>query len=76
MLIRTVIFDFDGTLASSLDGLHVCFQEALSRFGYAGPSIDEVRRTVGLTLEESVRILTKGQCDGAQLPALIHTAAD
>lgn len=67
MPIRTVIFDFDGTLASSLEGICACFQEALSRFGYAVPSGDEVRRTVGLTLEESVRILTRRQCDGAQL---------
>jgi len=66
MFIRTVIFDFDGTLASSLEGIHACFAEALSRFGYAEPSAGEVRRTVGLTLEESVRILTHGQCGGAQ----------
>lgn len=67
MSIRTVIFDFDGTLASSLEGICACFQEALSRFGYAVPSAGEVRRTVGLTLEESVRILTRRQCGGAHL---------
>jgi phosphoglycolate phosphatase len=71
MYIRTVIFDFDGTLASSLGGIHACFQEALARFGYAEPSADEVRRTVGLTLEDSVRILTKRQCDGAQLGEVV-----
>lgn len=67
MTIRTVIFDFDGTLASSLEGISTCFQEALVRYGYAEPSADDVRRTVGLTLEESVRILTNSQCDGARL---------
>jgi phosphoglycolate phosphatase len=67
MSIRTVIFDFDGTLASSLEGIHACFAEALARFGYAEPSAGEVRRTVGLTLEESVRILTHRQRGGAQL---------
>ena len=72
MLIRTVIFDFDGTLASSLEGIHACFREALLRFGYAEPSADEVRLTVGLTLEESVRILTKNQCDGAQLERVVE----
>jgi phosphoglycolate phosphatase len=67
MSIRTVIFDFDGTLASSLEGIHACFAEALARFGYAELSVDEVRPTVGLTLEESVGILTHRQCGGAQL---------
>ncbi|MGA8182125.1 MAG: HAD family hydrolase, partial [Terriglobia bacterium] len=67
MFIRTVIFDFDGTLASSLEGIHACFAEALSRFGFAEPSADEVRGTVGLTLEESVRILSHRPCYSAQL---------
>jgi phosphoglycolate phosphatase len=67
MSLTTVISDFDGTLASSLEGIHACFQEALASFGYARPSLAEVRRTVGLTLEESGSILTNGQCDGAKL---------
>lgn len=71
MPISTVIFDFDGTLASSLEGIHACFQEALARFGYARPSVDAVRLTVGLPLEESVRILTKNRCDGAQLESVV-----
>jgi len=71
MAINTIIFDFDGTLASSLEGIHDCFQEALSRFGYAKPTADEVRLTVGLTLEDSVRILTKNQCDGPQLEKVV-----
>ncbi|HXH50297.1 MAG TPA: HAD family hydrolase [Terriglobia bacterium] len=71
MSLTTVIFDFDGTLASSLEGIHACFQEALATFGYGRPSVAEVRRTVGLTLEESVRILTNGQCDGAKLGKVV-----
>jgi phosphoglycolate phosphatase len=71
MFITTVILDFDGTLASSLEGIHACFQEALSRFGYPRPSVAEVRQTVGLTLEESVRILTREQCGGAQVSEVV-----
>jgi len=71
MSIRTVILDFDGTLASSLECIRACFQEALVRSGYAEPTADDVRRTVGLTLEESVRILTQRQCDGAQLGEVV-----
>ena len=66
-MITTVILDFDGTLVSSLKGIHACFQEALAISGYGRPSLAEVRMTVGLTLEESVSILTNGQCDDAQL---------
>ena len=66
-LISTAIFDFDGTLASSLEGIHACFKEALSLYGYPVPSLAAVRQTVGLTLEESVRILTNSRCDGAQI---------
>ena len=71
MPITTTIFDFDGTLASSLEGIHACFAEALSAHGYARPSTEEVRQTVGLTLEESVRILTDGRCRGAQLGEVV-----
>jgi phosphoglycolate phosphatase len=59
MKYRLAIFDFDGTLASSLDGICECMTEALTTFGYRAPTREEVRTTVGLTLEESVQILTK-----------------
>jgi phosphoglycolate phosphatase len=72
MPITTVILDFDGTLAASLEGIHTCFQEALSSFGYDEPSLAEVRKTVGLTLEDSVRMLTKEQCEGAQLGEVVN----
>ena len=71
MSLSTVILDFDGTLASSLEGILACFQEALATFGYGRPSLAEVRRTVGLTLEESVRILTSGQCNGVKLAEVV-----
>jgi phosphoglycolate phosphatase len=71
MSLTTTILDFDGTLASSLGGIRACFQEALAGFGYARPSLEEVRKTVGLTLEESVRRLTMDQCDGARLGEVV-----
>jgi phosphoglycolate phosphatase len=71
MSITTAILDFDGTLASSLEGIHECFQEALSGLGYASPSLEAVRQTEGLTLEESVRRLTKDHCDGARLGEVV-----
>jgi phosphoglycolate phosphatase len=64
MKYRLAIFDFDGTLVSSLDGISACMTDAYS--------LDEVRATVGLTLEDSVRILTKGRVSDAQLPAVVQ----
>jgi phosphoglycolate phosphatase len=72
-MLTTVIFDFDGTLASSLEGIHACFLEALASCGYSPPSLAQVRRTVGLTLKESVSILTSGQCDGAKLGEVLDS---
>ncbi len=70
-LISTAIFDFDGTLVSSLEGIHACFMEALALYGYSVPLLAEVRQTVGLTLEESVRILANGRCEGARLDGVV-----
>jgi len=55
MSVKLIIFDFDGTLASSLEGISACMGKALNLFGYRRPSIDKVRATIGLTLEESIR---------------------
>ena len=71
MKYRLAIFDFDGTLVSSLESITECMTTALNAFGYAVPSPEEVRRTVGLTLEESVSILTKRKVPVAQLPEVV-----
>jgi phosphoglycolate phosphatase len=71
MKYRLAIFDFDGTLVSSLDAIAECMSDALTAFGYRAPSRDEVRTTVGLTLEESVAILTKRKASAAQLTEIV-----
>ncbi|MGB7283875.1 MAG: HAD family hydrolase [Candidatus Acidiferrum sp.] len=71
MKYRLAIFDFDGTLASSLEGISACMKDALGVFGYRTPSLEEVKSTVGLTLEDSIRILTKRQISDAQLPEVV-----
>ena len=59
MKYRLAIFDFDGTLTSSLDGINTCRSDALTTFGYRAPALDDVRATGGLRLEESVQIFYK-----------------
>ncbi len=55
MKYRLAIFDFDGTLASSLDGISACMTDALTAYGYAAPSLDEVRATVGRLLQSEAQ---------------------
>jgi phosphoglycolate phosphatase len=71
MKYRLAIFDFDGTLASSLEGISACMTEALIAFGYRPPSQEEVKATVGLTLEDSIRILARQRLSDAQLPEIV-----
>ncbi len=63
MPIKTIILDFDGTLASSLEGIWACMRETLAHYNFAEPTLQQVRRTVGLTLEESMHRLTQGRCE-------------
>ena len=72
MKYRLAIFDFDGTLASSLDSIHTCMCEALPAFGIRAPSREDVRATVGLTLEESVNILADGNVSTSQIHEVVE----
>ena len=58
MKYQTYLFDFDYTLADSSRGIVLCFQTVLKANGYTAVSDDEVKRTIGKTLEESFAILT------------------
>jgi phosphoglycolate phosphatase len=60
--IKTVILDFDGTLASTLEGIWTCMCETLTHYNFAAPTPQQVRTTIGLTLEESMHRLTEGRC--------------
>jgi len=73
MCIKLIIFDFDGTLASSIEGITVCMGKALHLFGYRRPSGDRVRATIGLTLEDSIRKLTKWACPESDIPLVVRT---
>lgn len=63
MSIKTAILDFDGTLASSLEGIWASMQETLAHYSFAEPTLQQVRATIGLTLEESMHRLTEGSCE-------------
>lgn len=73
MSVKLIIFDFDGTLASSLEGISACMGKALNLFGYRRPSIDKVRATIGLTLEDSIRKLTRWACPESDIPLVVRS---
>ena len=60
----TYLFDFDYTLADSSRGIVTCFRNVLNRHGYTRPTDNDIKRTIGKTLEESFSILS-----GEPIPA-------
>jgi phosphoglycolate phosphatase len=58
-----IVFDFDGTIADSADGIAQCMAAAFELSDLPQPSAADVRRRIGLTLEESIRQLTSGRLD-------------
>lgn len=54
----TYLFDFDYTLADSSKGIVLCFRHVLDLHGYTGITDENIKRTIGKTLEESFSILT------------------
>lgn len=54
---RAVLFDFDFTLADSTPGVLDCFAFGFERLGLPNVEAERVRRTIGLTLDEALRIL-------------------
>lgn len=59
MSYTTYLFDFDYTLADSSRGIVTCFRNVLNRHGYTAPTDDDIKRTIGKTLEDSFSILTE-----------------
>ena len=54
--IHTLIFDFDGTLADTADGIVATATETLHRLGVDGVTPEAIRATIGLPLGASLRI--------------------
>lgn len=53
-----LLFDFDCTLADSTQGIVMCFQHVLQKHGYGRVTDEDIKRTIGKTLEESFTILS------------------
>lgn len=55
---EAVIFDFDYTLGDSTGGIVLSVNYALHRLGYPEKSVEEIRKTVGLSLKNTFNCLT------------------
>ena len=65
LLPEVIVFDFDYTLADSSKPVIECVSYALSGVGLPAASDDDIRRTIGLSLPESLARLTGPQDQGA-----------
>lgn len=70
-MIKTLVFDFDGTLASTAEGIHACMCETFHAFGYPRPWLADVRKTIGLLLEPSIRQLIPNDGRESRIPAML-----
>ncbi len=56
---NTILFDFDFTLADSSQGIFKCINYALNKMNLAEQDYDTIKYTIGHSLPETYRILTK-----------------
>ena len=56
---KAAVFDFDFTLVDASKGIILCYNNSFRDFGLPLHSDDEIKATIGLTVEESYCILTK-----------------
>ena len=52
-MLKAVIFDFDYTLGDSTNGIALSINYALEQLHYPTRSIDEIKKTIGLSLKET-----------------------
>lgn len=57
-MLKAIIFDFDYTLGDSTNGIALSINYALEQLGYAARNMEEIKRTVGLSLKETFFALT------------------
>ena len=56
-MIKTILFDFDGTLVDSAPGIVKTMQQTFRRMGVAVPDEDAMRATIGLPLDKALQML-------------------
>lgn len=57
-MFKAIIFDFDYTLGDSTNGVVLSVNYALEKLGFDIKNIEEIRKTIGLSLKETFSVLT------------------
>lgn len=57
MRYRLILFDFDGTLCDSRDGIVQCMGHAFRSFGRSAPGVEAVQRVIGLPIADCFKRL-------------------
>lgn len=66
-----IFFDFDYTLGDSTDAIAEGYRRGFAALGLPGPTVGQVRTTVGMTLEDGFTHLT-GETDPRRQAAFAH----
>ena len=61
MRYQAVIFDFDYTLGDATEGIVLSVRHGLKKLGWGPMEREDIRKTIGLSLEETYRRLTKDE---------------
>lgn len=57
-MLKVIVFDFDYTLGDSTSGIALSINYALEQLGHTTKEIDEIKKTIGLSLKETYFSLT------------------
>lgn len=60
MKYKCIIFDFDGTLADTTNGIVSTFQHTFQEMGIPCPSVEKLKSTIGLTLKDGFKAAMEG----------------
>lgn len=58
-MLKAIIFDFDYTLGDSTKGIALSINYALEQLGHPTRNVEEIKKTIGLSLAETYVALTK-----------------
>ena len=73
MKYKAVIFDFDYTLGDCTEGIAASVNHGLKKLGYEAGELEDIRKTIGLSLKETFSCLT-GSRDQEEA-CLLYTSA-